>query len=612
MRGPGSGVSPTEYDTLSRFAVRVAALRSTGAPGLIAILSLTTVLVVLVALVPSNFAAAPLPIRIASLTIGVLFIAAGLFGVAQRPQSPVGSLLVMVGLLYLFGRLQGADPPVVGLAANLANSIWQGIIFYVTFSFPAGRLRSPADAFLVVGGFGFTVINNLFVLVTSPTRVAPGLSPDNPWFVALPQSTVDVVRVLLLYTGYVLIFGGAAWLSRRWLAASGPLRRVLTPVYVSALATSLTAVLLRATVGIVSPSTDATQLISVALLFAYGLLPIGFLVGLLRAHSARAAVADLVVELGDLPSPRRLRDALADALHDPSLEVITWSGERNAFVHTDGRIAEVPSGDAERAVTILRRRGEPSAILVHDPAVLEDAGLVAAVGTAVRLTLDIEELETQVGRQIDEVRASRARVAAAADGARQKIERDIHDGTQQRLLGVAIGLQGVRGQLDDNSSAAVELDEVRDQLKDALAELRELAQGVHPAVLSQHGLTAALRALAGRSAIPVELDIEDTVARQPAAVEAALYFIASSALGNAQAHSGASRVAIRLETVGRGVRIGIVDDGIGGAREGRGTGLTGMRDRAEIAGGELAIDSPRGGPTEISAVLPIGGVGGTV
>jgi signal transduction histidine kinase len=610
MPGPGSSLTSAEYDPVSRLAVRLAGLRSIGAPGLIAVLSLATVLVAVVAVVPSNLAAAPVPIRVASLTIGVLFIVAGLVGVAQRPQSPVGALLVLVGFLYLIGRLQGADPPVVGLAANLANSVWQGIIFYVTFSFPTGRLRSPVDRVLVLGGFGFTVINNLFVLTTSPNRVAPGLNPDNPWFLASPQSLVDLIRPVLLYTGYLLIFGGAAWLTRRWLGASGPLRRVLTPVYVSAMATSLTAVSLRATVGIVSPSTDATQMVSVALLFAYGLLPIGFLVGLLRAQSARAAVADLVVELGDLPSPPRLRSALADALHDPTLEVITWSGERNAFVDTDGRIAEVPTADADRAVTVLGRHGEPSAVLIHDPAVLDDPGLVAAVGTAVRLTLDIEELETQVGRQIEEVRASRARVAAAADGARQKIERDIHDGTQQRLLGVAIGLQGVRGHLDNGSTAAEELDDIREQLQAALAELRELAQGVHPAVLTQHGLGAALRALARRSSIPVELDLQHIDARPAAAVEAALYFIASSALSNAQAHARASRVAIRLRPVDDGVQLSILDDGLGGAREGQGTGLTGMRDRAETVGGKLVIDSPRGGPTEITAVIPIQGLDG--
>jgi signal transduction histidine kinase len=611
MPGIGSSVISAEYDPVSRFAVRLAAFRSMGVPGLISILSFATALVVVVALVPSNLAAAPVPIRVASLTIGVLFIVAGLVGVAQRPQSPVGALLVVVGFLYLIGRLQGADPPVVGLAANLANSVWQGIIFYVTFSFPTGRLRSPVDRLLVIGGFGFTLINNLFVLVTSPNRVAPGLSPDNPWFVSLPQSTVELIRPILLYTGYLLIFGGAAWLTRRWLGASGPLRRVLTPVYVSAMATSLTAVLLRATVGIVSPSTDATQMISVALLFAYGLLPIGFLVGLLRAQSARAAVADLVVELGDLPSPQRLRSALADALHDPTLEVITWSGERNAFIDTDGRIAELPTADTGRAVTVLGRHGEPTAVLIHDPAVLEDAGLVAAAGTAVRLTLDIEELETQVGRQIEEVRASRARVAAAADEARQKIERDIHDGTQQRLLGVAIGLHGVRGHLDSGSAAAAELDDIREQLNAALSELRELAQGVHPAVLTQHGLGAALRALGGRSAIPVELDIEDMDSRPAAAVESALYFIASSAVSNAQAHARASRVAIRLGSVDHGIRMSILDDGVGGAREGQGTGLTGMRDRAETVGGELVIDSPRGGPTEITAVIPLEGLDGT-
>lgn len=607
MRGLGTTATIEDHDAVSRFAVRLAAaLRSRRTAGTAAVLALTALLLSAGWFLASNLGAAPLPIRIASLGIGSLFVVAGLIGIAHRPRSPVGAVLVVVGLLYLLGRLQGADPPAVGIFANLANSAWQGLIFYVTFSFPYGRLRTLVDAALVMGGFAFATLNNLFVLVTSPTRVAPGLEPDNPWFVALPDDVLGMARPVLLVIGYVLIFGGAAWLTRRWLASSRPLRRVLTPVYVSAVATSLTAVVLRLTVGVVSPSTDATQLISIALLFAYGLLPIGFLVGLLRAQIARAAVADLVVELGDLPTPMRLRSALAAALRDPTLEVVTWSGERNAFVDSQGQIAEVPAGDANRSVTILQRGGEPSAILVHDPALLDDPGLVAAVGTAVRLTLDNEQLDVQVNRQLEEVRASRARVAAAADGARQKIERDIHDGAQQRLLGVSIGLQGVRQRLDSGSTEASELDEVREQLTAALAELRELAQGVHPAVLTQHGLEAALRALARRSSIPVDLDIRLDGQRLSDAVEAAAYFIASSALGNAQAHSAASRVAIRLEQDGNDLRLNIADDGVGGAQEGHGTGLTGMRDRAETVGGELVIESPRGGPTRIIAVVPIG------
>lgn len=603
-----SSATHADYDALSRFAIRLGTLRSRGPLAPATVVCLAAALVVVAAVVPSNLAAAGLPIRVGSVAVGILFLVAGVLGVTHRPLSPIGPLLVIAGSLYLLGRLQGADPPVLGLVANLANSVWQGVIFYVTFSFPLGRLHSPVAVLLVLGGLGFTFANNLFVLVTTPTRVAPGVSPDNPWFVAVPQGTVDFVRPVLLYTGYLLIVGGAAWLTRRWLAASPPLRRVLTPVYVSALATSLTAVLLRATLGVVSPSTDPTQLVSMGLLVAYGLLPVGFLIGLLRAHGARAAVADLVVELGELPTPQRLRAALADALHDPTLEVISWSGERNAFVDSDGRIAELPTDDAARAVTVLGRRGEPTAVLVHDPAVLHDPGLVAAVGTAVRLTLDIEQLETLVARQIDEVRASRARVAAAADGARERIERDIHDGTQQRLLGVAIGLQGLRRHLDSGSPAAGELDEVREQLNTALAELRELAQGIHPAVLTQHGLGPALRALGRRSSIPVELDIEEGEERPPAATEAALYFIASSALNNVQAHSRASRVDIRLHRGPDALRLSISDDGVGGATEGRGSGLTGMRDRAETVGGTLHIDSPRGGPTRISAVIPLAGL----
>ena len=607
MRGLEAAATPGDSDAVSRFALRLAAtLRAREGVGLPAVLAVTAALAAAAWLVPSNLGAAALPIRIASIGIGAVFVGAGLVGMAQRPRNAVGVLLVGVGMLYLVGRLQGADPAWLGLTANLANSAWQGVIFYVTFSFPDGRLRSPIDRLLVIGGFAFTLTNNLFSLVTTPERLSPGLSPVNPWFAGMAPGVADAIRPILLVIGYALILGGAAWLVRRWLRASAPLRRVLTPVYVSALATSLTAIVLRLTIGVVSPSTDGSQVISIALLIAYGLLPIGFLIGLLRAQIARAAVADLVVELGALPTPTRLRSALAAALRDPTLELVTWSGERNAFIDLEGRIAAVPTGGSGRSVTVLQRDGQPSAVLIHDPAVLEDPGLVAAVGTAVRLTVDNEQLERKVSRQLEEVRASRARVTAAADGARRKIERDIHDGTQQRLLGVSIGLQGLRARLDGGSSEAAELDEVREQLTAALAELRELAQGVHPAVLTQHGLHAALRALARRSTIPVELDVGLDGERLPEAVEAAAYFIASSALSNAEAHSEATRVAIQLERGEHDLRLAIVDDGVGGAREGQGTGLTGMRDRAETVGGQLTVESPRGGPTRISAVVPTG------
>jgi signal transduction histidine kinase len=605
MRGLSATTAAEGYDAVSRFAVRAGArLQRSGAIGVAAPVAVTLALVAVGWLIPSNLGAAPLPIRIGSLAVGVLFVMAGLVGIRERPRSPVGAMLVLVAFLYLLGRLQGADPPLLGLAANLANSAWQGLIFYVTFSFPAGRLRTPIDALLVIGGLSFTALNNLFALVTSPMRAAPSLAPENPWFAALPAGLVSSIQPILLVVGFALIFGGAGWLMRRWLHASGPLRRVLTPVYVSALATSLTAVLLRLTLGVVSPSTDPTRIVSIALLVAYALLPVGFLIGLLRAQIARAAVADLVVELGALPTPARLRRSLATALGDPTLEVMTWSGDRNAFVDAHGRIATMPADEA-RSTTVLQRGGQPSAILVHDPALLEDPGLVAAVGTAVRLALDNEQLETQVGQQLEEVRASRARVAAAADGARQKIERDIHDGTQQRLIGVSMALERLRHQLDGDSAAARELDETRDQLGAALIELRALAQGVHPAVLTQHGLEAALRALARRSSLEVDLDVRIDGRRLAPGVETAVYYIASAALANAEGHAAASNVVIRLEQDGHEIRLTVRDDGVGGAEEGRGTGLTNMRDRAETVGGSLEIDSPLGGPTCISAVVPV-------
>jgi PAS domain S-box-containing protein len=207
----------------------------------------------------------------------------------------------------------------------------------------------------------------------------------------------------------------------------------------------------------------------------------------------------------------------------------------------------------------------------------------------------------------EEVRTSRRRIAEASDAARKRIERDIHDGAQQHLIAVSLRLEEARAAArDDPESVAAVIDSARSQLRGALEELRELARGIHPTVLTTRGLGPALRAMARRSAIPVELDLQlNAERRPPPAVEACAYFVIAEALTNVQRHANASHVTIRVELRAAFVSFSIADDGVGGASFGTGSGLTGARDRVDAIGGTLAISSPPAGPTILTGTLPL-------
>jgi signal transduction histidine kinase len=203
-----------------------------------------------------------------------------------------------------------------------------------------------------------------------------------------------------------------------------------------------------------------------------------------------------------------------------------------------------------------------------------------------------------------ELTASRARVVAAADETRRRIERDLHDGTQQRLVAAALALRGVEaavppelGELRDR------LDQAAQRISGAVDELQEISRGIHPAILSRGGLKPALRNLARRSGIPVELDV-DTVRRLPAPVEVAAYYVVSEALTNAAKYAQASVVRVGVEADDATLRVAIRDDGVGGADPGRGSGLVGLRDRVEALGGQLSVESPVGGGTTLLVAIP--------
>jgi signal transduction histidine kinase len=342
-----------------------------------------------------------------------------------------------------------------------------------------------------------------------------------------------------------------------------------------------------------------------ARVIALAIVPFAFLAGLLRSRVAAAgAVSELVVRLGAGGRSGALRDVLADVLGDPSLQLAFWLPERREWVDAMGAAFVLPDEGSGRACAPVEHGGELVAMLVHDASVAEERELLRAVGGAAALALENERLDAALRANVQELRASRARIVESADEARRRIERDLHDGAQQQLVTLALALRTARVRLDQDPAAAGDLlDAAAQELDTAIRELRELARGIHPAVLSERGLGAALPALAQRIPIPVEFT-GYPADRLPRGVEAAAYFVVAEALTNVvrYAHGSHARVAVRHDD--ESLVVEIADDGVGGADPHRGSGLRGLADRVAALDGRLEVESSPGRGTTVRAVIP--------
>ena len=342
---------------------------------------------------------------------------------------------------------------------------------------------------------------------------------------------------------------------------------------------------------------------AVGLLLCAVAIPAGALVlaaldalhGMLRAIAGRVFVSRTA-------TGGPVREMLAESLGDSSVSVAYWLPERSGFVDEVGRPVELPGPGSGRAWTAVERGGQRVAAIIHDAALDTSRELVQAAAAASSLAIDNERLKADLRARLEELRVSRLRIVEAGDAARRRIERDLHDGAQQRLVSVALQLRLLKSQLHDPQIGRL-VDELSEQLAAALAELRELARGIHPAILSDRGLAPALDALAGRMPVPLvsRVAIEG---RLPAAVEAAVYFLVAEALTNVAryAHASSARVDVRRD--GDEVIVVIADDGVGGVDRNAGSGLRGLQDRLAALDGTLAIDSPRGGGTRLEARIP--------
>jgi signal transduction histidine kinase len=534
---------------------------------------------------------------------GVAFLVTGSIAAVTRPRNRTGLLMVCVGLTWFIVDLQFVPVPLTYTLGNLFGILTWAVLAQLALSFPSGQLRSDPDRVLVVAAYAWMLLGN--VLTEMFFAPGTGVVGAPPYLFAVHGSAAQHDVATKLQLGVNILLGALALAAVvvHWRNETRLGRRALAPLIVSSVPI-FGAVLALDAVGLVRyPDWLANALPAITPL-AILTLPIAFLAGLVRSNLARLKVGHLVVEIGEASTRESLRASLARAVGDPTLAIAYRVPQSGRWVDADGRAVALPSGDPRRSYTLLERQGEPVAALVHDRVVDDDPALITAVSAAASLALDRERLQAELRAQLAEVRASRARIVEATDAERRRLQRDLHDGAQQRLVALGMRLGRLRDMVNGTApDAASALADAGEQLRCALEELRDLSSGIHPAILVEAGLGPALRSLAEVAAVPVQIDATPD-GRVAANVEGCAYFVVSEAIANAAKHASAGVVHVSVEHDGAYVIVSVEDDDIGGADASAGTGIAGLEDRVASLGGRLIVRSPMGGGTFIRAELP--------
>jgi signal transduction histidine kinase len=525
--------------------------------------------------------------------VGGSFAACGLLAWHRRPQSRAGPLMVVTGLLFFvhvtLGRFHSSFAETIGIAVS---NYWVITFAALLVWFPGGRRRWVAGERIVIAAV--VVAEVVLVLVWMLFAAVPR-NLALVWPNAQVASAIDKAGSAL---GFAAAVSLAILLGARWLKATRPVRRASAP----AAAGALTLLFLGGLILQAVFTAEQSPLLVWPTLVGLVLVPVVFLAGLWRTWIARAAVGDLLVELESMRG-RPLQAALAKALGDPTLTLAYWLPQFGSYADSDGQKLELPADDDKRLLAVVEQDGERVAAIVYDASLAEERKLLDAVVAAAGIALKNERLAAELRARVNELSASRARIVGAGDQERRRLERNLHDGAQQRLvaLGMQLRLLGPRIRTDPEAAEAL-VAKAAAELATSVDELRELAHGIHPAVLD-HGLTVALESLAARSTVATAVSV-DLLERLPEVVEVAAYFVASEALANVAKHSRASEVQISVSRGAKGALVEVADDGVGGADDADGSGLRGLADRVEALGGQLRINSPLGTGTTISAVIP--------
>ena len=780
---------------------------------------------------------------------GLLFVAGGLVTRYRRPGHRMGLVMIVAGFAWFLGSFTQSNIPVVFSLGTVLNDLPWAFFALLVVAYPTGRLEDAASKTIVAGAFFVAgVLRPAWVLFNDLRQTHPK-APDNVFLIEHRSALSEAIETALQVGALVLIAAAIVVLVRRWRAANAPRRRTLGPAY---LAFGATIILLATALVLQALDVAANELVQWAALGALLSVPLSFAVGLLRTRLARANVGTLVLELGEVRESRDIRDAIARALGDPSVEVVYWIPESSWYVDAEGKPLPQPDESDGRRAKVVERRGKPVAAIIHDESLGDDPELLDAIAAAAALALENEQrvaalaesegrhrallealpdlmlrmskggiyldyqgnegdlaappeeligrsihdvlppdaaaaimrcverlstgsvqsveyqlrigplnrhfearivasspdevllivrdisdrkrsevqlrrlqdelrrrldelgrerdfvrdvvqaapslfclvdkdgrivrfnrsLEETIGigdddhvhgelfwevfvapeerddvrrnfherpgenetrwvtadgrpitvawrvtplvdeaseprflitgmdvterkRQEEEIRSSRARIVEAASAERRRLERNLHDGAQQRLVSISLFLRLADGKVQiDPEGAEQLLRQAGDELSRALEELRELARGIHPAILTDRGLEPALQSLVLRSPVPVTL-AEAPEERLPENVEAAAYYVVAEALTNVAKYSQASAATVRVTRDNGRAVVEVADDGVGGADPTAGSGLRGLADRVEALDGRLAVASRPGGGTTVRAEIPV-------
>ena len=519
-----------------------------------------------------------------NLAIGLTYLYGGLAIWDHAPANRTGMKMTAVGLTWWFQAIAMTELQGWADLANMLYDVPTVFIFALVLAYPSGQLQPGADRVAIgILAIGSTALNAV-QFVPSPLIVNEGV---NGLFVGVALVTMTIVMIL-----------------RRWLIAPPRSRRELSPVLVAGMVLILSlAINLGRRIFQVS-DTLGDVLVAVNEL-APAAIPIALLIGFFRQSESRMqalidAIPDRIIRIDRDGSATNLRGALAAP------------GATATDIAVARTFDDMVRGVGPEAMAATRRALDEGGVQSFD---FEVDTPVGRRGFEARLVASGQDEATAIirdftdQRAIDaELRRSRARIVEATDAERRRLERDLHDGAQQRLVALSLSLRLLRARLEDREEpddrAIAAADEAAAELKLAIRELRELARGIHPAILTEAGLAAAIGALADRSVIPAVV-IDQPDRRLPPAVEATAYFVVSEALANAAKHAAATRIGISATCTDDTLRVEVSDDGVGGADRGRGSGIDGLHDRVAALGGTLTVDSPPGQGTLVVAEIPL-------
>jgi signal transduction histidine kinase len=548
-----------------------------------------------------------------NLAVSLVFVFTGLMLRKEPGQRGVAWALMLAGIFRSVDFIDAWNGPwpVYALVFGAVDRLFGA---WALLRYPNSSLLRYQRVYLVLLT-GWMLVGRTLIAVTSTAQWNGG-SASWWWPALIPNLPLSDTINYVANAGEGL-FGAVlvVFLVMRLVQTKGLDRIVVAPIVVAGIAAVIAASASAVTQMLVSLSATPNGAYTVESAVDLA-VPLAFLVAVIQRALLIRNITGLTAQISVGADVSAVRYALRSTLHDPTLDVLDLSaptpdpadaGKPTAGGDDGGASAAVAALDAQppdRLVEFIRTEtGTPIAVVIADPALARYRGLFDSAVQTSGLALKHAQLQARAARdKLEQVRASRARIIEAGLAERRRLERDLHDGVQQHLLGLAARLTAAMTRTTDPQATAA-FNQAREGLKEVLAELRDLAHGIHPAMLSQSGLTAALEEVAER--LPLQVRVTAPSTRSGAVVEATAYFVACEALTNVVKHAKANSATVTVRIDESQLDMEIADDGVGGIRQ-AGRGLANISDRVSALDGEVAIDSPPGKGTRLVVKIPCG------